>query len=175
MAVSGINPAANLVVKSGASPAPKQNSPAAPTPAPAGASSSTPAATVQLSQHAIVAAASTSTPATTSGTTGSVPKVNAVKVANKEANEPLQLLTKQAKHGDPIAKLLLKQITAKQAAKQAESAETEGASETEESSPKEETHGAESSAKSEGSESSQGSESAGPAEAGKGELVDQHA
>ncbi len=53
--------------------------------------------------------------------TGSTPTTssnpNNPAIANKEANEPLPLLTKQAKHGDQVAKLILKKIQKRDAAK----------------------------------------------------------
>ncbi|HZK81971.1 MAG TPA: hypothetical protein VFC46_12910, partial [Humisphaera sp.] len=111
------------------------------------------------------------------GVNGFRAEVNTIKVTNKESNEPLNLLTKQAKHGDPIAKLLLKQINAKQAAKAADAAKPAGVAATDEDSETQETSGkSETSEKGEAASASEsGAESAGPAEAGKGELVDQRA
>lgn len=74
-------------------------------------STSGPAATVELSPQAIAAASSAAKPSTAQ----SPPQgANSIKIALKESNEPLQLLTRQAKHGDVVAKLLLKQIQKKQ-------------------------------------------------------------
>jgi hypothetical protein len=120
----------------------------------------------------VTSAAAKSAPTATSAP---APKVNPVKLANKEANEPIQLLTKQAKHGDVVAKLLLKQINAKLAAKQAQTAKPEEAEAADEGSEAEGASEKHETSEAGGSQSSESPESIGPAEAGKGELVDQHA
>ena len=72
-----------------------------------------PAAIVQFSPQALAASAGSPASATAPAaapaavSSANAPKVNTVKVTLKESNEQLPLLTKQAKHGDPIAKLLL--------------------------------------------------------------------
>ena len=138
---------------------------------------STPAATVQISPQALAAAAKGS--ATTAAPTATAPKVNNVKLANKEANEPLVLLTKQAKHGDVVAKLILKQLAKKQAAHQSENTTSNAASNVADD--EGETEGAsgghESSAKITSSAHAGEEESGGPvevSESGENQHADQH-
>lgn len=119
MAISGIN--GGIQAYNSLQPTSKK-----PTPKPSTATSndgnSTAAATVQFSQQALQAASANSGSSTNnvslpaSSTNNAQPKVNQVKLAAKESNEPLQLLTKQAKHGDQVAKQILKQLEKKQAA-----------------------------------------------------------
>jgi hypothetical protein len=179
MAVSEISNAANTNIQR---PTPKSGRTTAPATTTTPATTATPAAQVEISHQALRISAATQnagTPPTATATatsTAPAPKVNSVKVANKEANEPLLLLTKQAKHGDPVAKILLKQINARQAAKAAEATTPEKAAAASEDTETEET--SEKPAAHESAEPSGSAESAGTggvSEAGKGELVDQHA
>jgi hypothetical protein len=83
-------------------------------------STSTPAATVEISPQALAAAAAAKGTPAAGAQAPTAPKLNNAKLANKEANEPLLLLTKQAKHGDVVAKLILKQLAKKEAAHQSQ-------------------------------------------------------
>jgi hypothetical protein len=124
MAVSGVSSSVNVYV-----PQPPAAKVANPSP--------TAAATVTTSTPSVVAAtpssptppaaAPASPPSPAATAPAAAPKVDAIKLAIKESNEPIALLTQQARQGDVVAKLLLKQITQKAAAKEALAAKPQSA------------------------------------------------
>jgi hypothetical protein len=123
MAVSGVGSSVNIYVpQPPAAKVVKQ-----PPTADATVTTSTPsvAATTPSSPTPPAAApASTTSPA---AAPAPAPKVDPIKLAIKESTEPVTLLTQQAKHGDVVAKMLLKQINQKAAAKQAAAAKPQTA------------------------------------------------
>jgi hypothetical protein len=156
MAVSGVGSSVNVYVpQPPVAKVAKQSPPAAATVTP-----STPAvAAATPSSPTPPAAAPASSTAPAAAAPAPAPKVDPIKLAINESTEPIALLTQQAKHGDVVAKLLLKQITQKAAAKQAVTAKPQAAAAGDPAS----------------SASSASTNSTGPATARKGELVNHKA
>jgi len=115
MAVSGITSSVGIYIPPATvSKTPKPASPAA---APTTNATAAPTTTTPATATPVPTAA----PATASAP-APTPKIDPIKLAIKESSEPISQLTQQAKQGDVVARLILKQINAKTAAKQAQTA-----------------------------------------------------